>query len=75
MMIPKIDPNYCKGCDLCSKVCPRNVYEKGEEPSANGYLVPKVARPEACLNHMKDRLACEKCVMTCPDRAIEIVEE
>jgi 2-oxoglutarate ferredoxin oxidoreductase subunit delta len=76
-MRPRIDPEYCKGCDLCVKVCPRKVYDRGEELSERGYMVPIVSRPQDCLNQGRgsDRLACDKCMMTCPDRAIDYVED
>ena len=50
---------WCKGCGLCSEVCPQGVRE------ANGQGRPVVARPEACT-------ACHWCDSHCPDMAIVV---
>jgi 2-oxoglutarate ferredoxin oxidoreductase subunit delta len=70
----RINTDYCKGCDLCTEVCPRKVFEKGEEPSERGYIPPMVAHPEKCPNFKRvDRreVVCEMCILTCPDQAID----
>ncbi len=77
-MIPIMVPEYCKGCNICVMVCPRKVFDRGEEPSPQGYFVPLVARPEDCLNYgigRGERLKCELCWYSCPDRVIEYEEE
>ena len=69
---------YCKGCDLCVRVCPNRVFEKGEEVGERGYIMPVVAHPERCPN-LKRRTSrnavCELCVLTCPDQALTWDEE
>ncbi len=60
-----IDKLYCKGCQLCIEVCPKNVYDLSTERNTKGYLVPAVARLEDCVG-------CLTCEMTCPDLAITV---
>jgi len=69
----RIDPNYCKGCELCIIKCPVGVYEEGDTPSAKGYFVPRIAGPERCLDAGRksgEKRHCELCILVCPDQAI-----
>ena len=52
---------WCKGCGLCIAFCPQNVFEMDSDHR------PVVAHPERCV-------ACQWCVIHCPDFAI-LVEE
>lgn len=61
----EIDRRYCKGCMLCKFICPREVYEVGQERSDLDYLMPKVARIENCI-------ACGLCEQHCPDMVITV---
>lgn len=72
-----IDPEYCKGCNICVHICPKGVYLKGKKLSDMGYFVPEVAAPEKCLNYNRSpkKLICELCVLSCPDMAIRWIEE
>jgi 2-oxoglutarate ferredoxin oxidoreductase subunit delta len=54
--------NWCKGCGLCIAFCPQQVFEVDSE------LRPVVAHPEACV-------ACQWCVIHCPDFAILVEVE
>ena len=55
----KIMINYklCKKCGICAAFCPKKVY------SFNALAGLKVAREQECV-------ACEKCVIMCPDFAL-----
>jgi 2-oxoglutarate ferredoxin oxidoreductase subunit delta len=69
----KIDPDYCKGCELCIVRCPVGVYEPGDVPSSKGYFVPLVVHPEKCLDGQRksdEKKRCEMCILVCPDQAI-----
>lgn len=69
----KIDPTYCKGCELCIIKCPVGVYQAGDVPSDQGYFVPRIAHPEKCLDAGRgpgERKRCEMCILICPDQAI-----
>lgn len=54
---------FCKGCWVCIKYCPANVFEKSKEMSPKGYHPPVVARPDDCIS-------CSLCEFYCPDFAI-----
>jgi len=69
----RIDPKYCKGCELCIAKCPVGVYDPGRQPSAKGYVIPRIARPEKCLDADRgpgEKKHCEMCILICPDQAI-----
>lgn len=53
--------NWCKGCGICMAFCPTDVFDT----DAEGH--PVVARQEDCI-------ACQWCVVHCPDFAIYVEE-
>lgn len=73
----RINPEYCKGCNLCTLVCPRKVFREGVEVCERGFCLPLVKNPEKCPNWKRkdsNRAVCELCLLTCPDHAIDWVE-
>lgn len=54
-----ITPAWCKGCDICVRLCPEGVLELGED------RVVRAVAPEACTG-------CHLCEWLCPDFAIAI---
>ena len=74
-----IDENRCKGCNLCTKVCPYKIFRKGKKANRKGIVVPELDRPERCANcrlqKLYGRTLCGVCQLTCPDQAILWVEE
>ena len=58
-----VDKEICKGCQLCIHLCPKKVFEVGEEVNDKGFVIPKVARKDQCIN-------CKICELICPDLAI-----
>ena len=73
-----INKEYCKGCNLCIIVCPRKVFEEGDEIGKWGVPVPRVAYPDSCPNSKRrerSKAVCEICILTCPDQAIQWREE
>jgi 2-oxoglutarate ferredoxin oxidoreductase subunit delta len=74
-----IDPNRCKGCNLCVKVCPYRIFRPGKRPNERGVVVPELDRPERCANcrlrRLYGRTICGVCQLTCPDQAIRWEEE
>lgn len=62
-----IDRDRCKGCSLCTSVCPKEVLEISDEVNTKGYFPAYQARPEDCI-------ACARCCTMCPDVAITITE-
>jgi len=53
-----ITPRYCKACEICVKMCPKDVLE------IKNFKV-HVARIEDCIE-------CMLCEIRCPDFAIEV---
>ncbi len=69
----KITEEYCKGCNLCTLVCPRDVFQVSDERCDRGYCIPSIERPRDCVNwERKDpqKAVCERCILNCPDHAI-----
>ena len=61
----RIDAELCKGCGYCKELCPKQVYEFGEEMNAAGYRYMAVAAMESCIG-------CRTCMMVCPDFATQV---
>jgi 2-oxoglutarate ferredoxin oxidoreductase subunit delta len=56
-----IDLDRCKGCGLCTHVCPSNILALSTETlNARGYHPVMVTDPEACTG-------CASCATICPD--------
>lgn len=56
-----IDEDRCKGCGLCTTVCPQNILKLTEERfNAKGHRPVEVTNPEACTG-------CAMCAIMCPD--------
>jgi 2-oxoglutarate ferredoxin oxidoreductase subunit delta len=75
-----IDENRCKGCNLCTKVCPYKIFKKGKKAnrkrgiSCPSSTVPNGA-PTAGSRSCTGGRSCGVCQLTCPDQAITWVEE
>jgi 2-oxoglutarate ferredoxin oxidoreductase subunit delta len=73
----RVNSEYCKGCNLCTVVCPRKVFQMGEIASEKGYIQPAIVSPEKCPNFnrkSRKKAVCEICILTCPDQAITLSE-
>ncbi len=56
-----IDTDRCKGCGLCTHVCPPNILALSSEAfNAKGYHPVVMTDPEACIG-------CGACATICPD--------
>lgn len=60
-----INPDYCKGCDICVVSCPKNVLGPSDQINSKGYTLPEAVDPEACT-------LCRICETVCPDLAIAV---
>ncbi len=79
MMQLVINELRCKGCLLCTSVCPYKIFTEGTKPGVRGYVLPVLDRPERCTNvrlqKMHKRTLCGMCQIICPDQAISWVDE
>lgn len=66
--IVTIDPDRCKGCELCAAVCPRKVLALSSKLNHRGQHYAEVIAQDDCIG-------CAQCSDICPDTAIEIDEE
>jgi 2-oxoglutarate ferredoxin oxidoreductase subunit delta len=57
-----INREWCKGCGICVKLCPKGVLELDEQD------IVVAARPGECI-------CCKLCEYRCPDLAIEVIVE
>lgn len=57
----------CKGCLLCSTVCPKGIIQQSGRFNAQGYKVVEVL-----AENMKDCTGCTSCALICPDMAIRV---
>lgn len=64
-----IDENRCKGCELCTVVCPKGIIHIAEHFTPRGYRPAKLIDPHgACTG-------CLLCSTICPDVAITVYRE
>ena len=61
-----IDKEKCKGCGLCTGVCPKKILEVSKETTnSKGYFVLEEKDPAKCIG-------CAFCAMMCPDCVIKV---
>jgi 2-oxoglutarate ferredoxin oxidoreductase subunit delta len=62
-----IDDALCKGCELCTTVCPKDVIHM-----AMDRLTPRGYHPAALVDPQGDCTGCGICATICPDVAITV---
>lgn len=60
-----IEPNRCKGCELCIRACPQQIIRMSREINVKGYFYAEVFDQPRCIG-------CTLCGLTCPDLAITV---
>lgn len=55
----------CKGCGLCTTVCPKGIVVISEKINQKGFRPATVIEMEQCIG-------CASCAMICPDCVIEV---
>lgn len=64
-----IDEDHCKGCELCTVVCPKHIIRIANQFTARGY------RPALLDDPHGDCTGCLLCSTICPDAAITVYRE
>jgi 2-oxoglutarate ferredoxin oxidoreductase subunit delta len=64
-----IDPERCKGCELCAGVCPQDVIRMADRFNARGY------RPAQLIDPAGACTGCGVCALVCPDVAITVYRQ
>jgi len=59
----------CKGCQLCTSVCPSKLIQISTSFNSKGY------RPAELVDPAGRCTGCALCAMICPDAAIEVFRE
>lgn len=58
----------CKGCQLCTGVCPKGIVIMSGNINEMGYHTAAVAEQDKCTG-------CSLCALMCPDMVIEVERE
>lgn len=61
-----VDTNRCKGCELCTTVCPQHVLVMAELFNARGY------RPVQLVDPQGKCTGCALCAVICPDAVLTV---
>lgn len=64
-----IDENQCKGCELCTFVCPKHLIGIAETFTPRGYRPARLEDPHG------ECTGCLLCAVICPDVAITVYRE
>ncbi|MBS7298697.1 MAG: 4Fe-4S binding protein [Eubacteriales bacterium] len=59
------DESLCKGCGLCTSVCPKKIVVLKDELNAKGYHPAGITDQSACIG-------CAFCATMCPDCVITV---
>jgi 2-oxoglutarate ferredoxin oxidoreductase subunit delta len=63
----EVSEALCKGCELCTSVCPKDVIHM-----ATDRFTPKGYHPAALVDPNGDCTGCAICAVICPDAAITV---
>lgn len=60
------DEDRCKGCELCTTVCPKRIVKmSSDRMNSKGFHPAEVIEMDKCIG-------CAFCAMICPDVVIEV---
>ena len=62
------DEERCKGCELCTTVCPKGIIEMADRINSHGYHPAEVTDQDECIS-------CGLCAQMCPDVVITVYKE
>ena len=60
-----VDPEKCKGCELCLSFCPKGLLRVSTRMNSRGFHAVSLRDKRKCSG-------CAQCAMMCPDLAIEV---
>lgn len=60
--------DWCKGCEICIKRCPKDALELTNELNKRGVYPPKLKEENECN-------FCRLCELLCPDFALTVIKE
>jgi 2-oxoglutarate ferredoxin oxidoreductase subunit delta len=63
----EVSETLCKGCELCTAVCPKKVIHM-----ATDRFTPKGYHPAALVDPNGECTGCAICAVICPDAAITV---
>lgn len=61
-----VNEEICKGCELCTTVCPYDLIHMADHYNAKGYRPAMLVDPESRCT------GCTLCAMICPDAVITV---
>lgn len=61
----ELDPERCRGCQLCVGVCPNDLLLPGVALNQRQEIPVQMRYPQYCIN-------CLRCVEICPDQAFDV---
>jgi len=64
----ELKKEWCKGCQLCIEICPKDVFDRETKISQRGFREIIIKQPEKCSG-------CMLCAMLCPDLVITIEKD
>ncbi len=64
-----INPERCKGCELCRPACPPKVIQFAEQLNSKGY------RPMWLVDPHHDCTGCALCALVCPEGCITVYRD
>jgi 2-oxoglutarate ferredoxin oxidoreductase subunit delta len=64
-----VDEDKCKGCELCTTVCPYGIIHLSDCYNAKGYRPATLVDPEGRCT------GCTLCAVMCPDAAITVFRQ
>jgi len=68
MSFIRIDKGFCKGCGLCTSVCPNQLISLPVETLNSGYSLAFFDDSQVCVG-------CALCAQMCPDVAITVFKD